>query len=80
MKKANSLSVVLLAGTLITSIAYAARPYALEYGYFAPDGTLNGTIYYPCDGFPSSDGELVGEKRVIFKEECACTIDDCDPG
>ncbi len=76
--KGRLLLAIGLAALAIGSSAIAARAYEREIGYYAPDGTLNGTAHYPCDGAPLYDGVLVGEQRVIFMEPCACTLDDCD--
>jgi hypothetical protein len=80
MIKRTVLLIGVLAVSLATTGAMAARNNLLEYGYFAPDGTLNGTITYTCDMGQIVEGELIGTKHLIYSEPCSCSyIYDCTP-
>lgn len=50
----------------------ASRAFATEVGYFAADGTMNGSITYPCEGGRWIEGQLVGTPREIDRWPCIC--------
>jgi len=50
----------------------ASRAYGTEIGYFAADGSFNGSITYPCEGGRWIEGQLVGTPREIDRWPCIC--------